>query len=242
MTNIEDLVAALSLRIDELDEEDLKAANAPAPRDEMEAEAMIVAAAERKEKRTQLEQLRGNVTTLADNLQTLVEKAKKGNDGDDAEDIDESAYDNLLLISEDMEKIESVITETATMLMMLTQSEAEEEVIASDDLIQEDEQGMVVEDVVRFEDQMSALDAMASSVELLSLADELLGGDSFEGIEFTDLKGVDLQISPETFVPEDASARPEYWKEVRNNALFAVEFIALFNRYSLHMMRGLRHK
>ena len=125
LSNIEDLVSALSSRIDELDEEEAQAA-VKVPRDEEERVAMVVAAEERKEKRVQLEQLKENVTVLAGNLQTLVEKAQ----GEGEED-----EDNLLLISEDMEKIESVITETATMLMMLSHDE-DEVLLPEDDLVQ----------------------------------------------------------------------------------------------------------
>jgi hypothetical protein len=214
LANIEDLVSALSVRIDQLDEEEAQAVS-QVPKDDSEREAMEAAAEERREKRLQLELLKENVTVLAGNIQTLVEKAQGDGEEDD---------DHLLLISDDMEKIESVITETATMLMMLSQSE-EETVLANHDLIQEDEQGLAIEESVRLEDQISAVNAMVSNIELLSLADELLGVDSFEGIEFTDLSQSNLEITRTNFKAEDPNKRPEYWKEVRMRRIVVKEYV-----------------
>jgi hypothetical protein len=223
LTNIEDLVGALSLRIDELDEEEAQAqveaaqfaAQPPSMQNKEEAQAIAAAAEERREKRAQLELLKENVSVLAENIQTLVEKAQAGGDEED---------DAPLLVLDDMEKIESVITETATMLMMLTQSEEEE--VLPDDVVQEDEQGLIHEETVRLEDQMSAMDAMVSSVELLSLADELLGEESFEGIEFAHLNMEDVVVKEgQNFKAQDPTVRPEFWKEVRMRRILVKECV-----------------
>ena len=83
----------------------------------------------------------------------------------------------------------------------------------------------MIEETIRLEDQLSAFDAMISSVELLSLADELLGEESFEGIEFTNLAQADFALSPLNFSVDDSNLRPEYWKEVRMRRILVKEYV-----------------
>jgi hypothetical protein len=80
-----------------------------------------------------------------------------------------------------------------------------------------------VEETVLLEDQMSYMDAMVSNVELLSLADELLGEESFEGIEFASLE--DILIDSSNFAANDPHKRPEFWKEVRMRRILVKEYV-----------------
>lgn len=227
LTNIEDLVSALSLKINGLDEEDNLAELYQSDHPEMSDEERLLAQQqfdERREKKEKLNLLCGNVTVLAGNLQTLLGKAQAGDD-----------EDPLLLTPIDIENIESVITESATMLMMLTQEQ--EEVAPEEYLATDDGQNMAFEETVRLEDQMAAMDAMVGSVELLNLADELLGED-FQGLEFINVE--DFVINESNFLSEDPERRPEMWKEVRMRRILIKEHVDRLDGMDEETMRSKR--
>jgi hypothetical protein len=188
--NINDLVSALSAKIDELDEQDALALAMGE-----NSEAARQAAQDRINKRAQLQILKDNVTVLSSNLQSLITRS-----------MDVGATDF------DMDAIQSVISETGTMLAILQSGEDSELYAAYD--VEEGVQGEYIDD------QIDAVDRMVEGVEWLVLEDSL-NETAFAQLDAID----DITITAENFNASDLNMRPEGWKELRLKRVLMKEYV-----------------
>lgn len=214
LSNINELVRALEEKISEIDETNAAAEKAGGL-DDMSRQLRD----DRKQKRSQLLMLKDNVAVLSTNLQTLVTRSTE--DGTTNFDVD---------------AIESVISETAAMLVMLSREtevgnydpasepieplEIEEPKVAL-----EVELKKIDEFVAKVDEESTAVNKMVASIEFTGddkddLIEEMIA--TFDGIDVSE----DIPITPSNFDAGDPIKRPSNWKDIRMKRILIKELVS----------------
>jgi uncharacterized protein with von Willebrand factor type A (vWA) domain len=197
MGNIDELVKALTSKIEEIDDLNLMAGI-----DGDMDEEMMQIVEDRKAKRAQLQILKDCVDVLAANLQTLVTRSM------------DTGTTNF-----DIDAVESVISETSAMLEMLSNDTELNEPKQKAEMSVEQMDQIVTKSF----EEADAVEDMIANVEFHDIqTDEMIEeiGATFESIRVTD-----VPITASNFDTKDANKRPSNWKDVRMKRILIKEFV-----------------
>ena len=139
------------------------------------------AAQDRQVKRSQFLMLKENIDVIADNLKSLIQRSK-----------------NTGSASFDVAAIESVISEAATLLVLLNSDE-------------EDDGNFDQNDEEEFIDEVQNIDEMVAQIENeINTKSAETDHDTYSSAPITE-----LDLSPSVFDPKNPNKRPEGWTDVR---------------------------
>jgi hypothetical protein len=196
LAHIQELLHTLNSKIEEID-----LVFVLAVQDGHEAlEDQSSSAQDRQLKRSQLLMLKENIDVIADNLKSLIQRSKQTG--------------SALF---DVAAIESVISEAATLLVLLNSDEEDdgevEEVEEAEDFVEDvkniDEMvAKIEEEVVEIEEQITS--APEANNEDSSIRASVMVRQSTYSKEPVS----DLEVNANNFDPNDPSKRPEEWRDV----------------------------
>jgi hypothetical protein len=157
-------------------------------------------AADRQLKRSQLIMLKENIDVIADNLKSLIQRSKQTG--------------SALF---DVAAIESVISEAATLLVLLN-SEDEDEEIEEESAKMGPTNDVYVEDVAKIDQMVADIETEVVTIEekmasAPATADTKAAAESRASLLSRE-PVTDLEISPRTFNASDPNKRPDGWYDV----------------------------
>lgn len=212
MGNIDELVKALTDKISDID----SAAEDPSVEVDEQDETTLQLLIERKTKRNQLSTLKDNVSVLSTNLQTLVQRSM------------EKGTTNF-----DVDAIESVISETSAMLVMLSrestepaapQPNAATPAVVEEEAVFEDEVNKIEEILNTVREENEATEAMIETIETTDIKNDEVIESIYANYESIDVSE-DVPITSSNFDAFDPVKRPSNWANIRLKRVLIREFV-----------------
>jgi len=216
LAHIQELLTTLNSKIDEIDVVFAKQVQEGSD----SKEDTSASAADRQTKRSQLLMLKENIDVIADNLKSLIKRSKETG--------------SALF---DVAAIESVISEAATLLVLLNSDDEDLEEVeeVEETEVYNADVNKIDEMVAKIEEEVFEIEEKISSGEVAPLVPEPrveeLAAPLYRGSVFA--RGsvlakyvepvTDLEINQNTYDPNDPNKRPDGWLEVRMKRILIKE-------------------